>query len=87
MPDAQTTPGAPPLPRLSKPQLARLVQIGRDRFATHHFMRRTTDFLVRLGLIEMHAMRLRPTPLGIRILAGLPGPEFDRFRAAAEDRP
>lgn len=88
------------LPRLTKPQMARLVEIGTSRFRPSFGTAPVlTSNIQHLGCVEPKGGRVARsgrvmehaeavlTPLGIRILATLPGPEFDRFRAALATLP
>lgn len=82
------------LPKLTKPQMARLAEVAMSTgdlacLADRH--PRTNDALIALNVLERYQWRtmkwVRPTPLGIRILAGFPGDEFDRFRDALAKEP
>jgi len=76
------------LPRLTKPQLARLVEIGMADDPRTDTKPATTAALIELGCADIDlrtwagTRAVEITSLGLRILATLPGPEFDRFRDA-----
>ena len=82
------------LPRLTKPQMARLVEVGLyPTTARTDIKVVTTAALIEIDCLDLgrqikgdlYAINL--TPLGIRILAGFPGDEFDRFRDALTKEP
>lgn len=88
------------LPKLTKPQMARLVEVGAKFPKGLHSDTKpaTTDALraakciLQVGGQQWGNSWLSPpelslTPLGIRILAGFPGDEFDRFRDALAKEP
>lgn len=79
------------LPFLSAQELHRLVDIGADRDAVEGKCQHWTASLGKKGCVEWFRdpktgtlSRVRSTALGVRVLAGLPGPEFDRFREMVE---
>lgn len=85
------------LPKLNLREMARLEHVGfvtaSERVTAAADSPASTKRLLDLGLIERIPARytaggrvivwgLRLLPLGIRVLAGFPGDEFDRFRDA-----
>lgn len=79
-----------PFPRLTRPQMARLVEIGTaDRHAWAWDKPSSTKKLKDLGLVETYGVHsdgrrvvtaVCPTLTGMAILAGLPGERFEWFR-------
>ena len=79
------------LPSLTKRQLDRLVEIGtKPNDARTDLRPAATSALISGGLAILGDVmwvcrgvvtrKVCLTPLGVRVLAGLPGPEFGRFR-------
>ncbi len=80
--------------RLTKPQMARLIDIGNRKWPSYGASPATMKKLEELGCIRPQGGKIAKTgrtiwhadgvltDVGIRVLAGLPGDEFDRFRAA-----